>query len=101
MGWKGTYRNREQAVTEELSGYAIHARHEGRRGTWVVGEYNGRKGIAIVLFENGMAKVVDETMGPVDIDCPLSFFDLAPCPEPCSYAEKWRERVKAARRVAA
>lgn len=39
-------------------------------------------------------KDMDETCGPCERSCPLSFFDLVPCP-PEGYAAAWRERVRA------
>lgn len=44
-------------------------------------------------------KDLDETMGPCDISCPLSFLEMVP--DPGGYATEWRARVRgeAARRA--
>lgn len=34
-----------------------------------------------------------ESMGPAEVDCPLSFFDLVPLPDG-NYAEAWRQSVR-------
>lgn len=39
-------------------------------------------------------KDMDESCGPTEVSCPLSYFDLVPCPIG-PYAAPWRERVKA------
>ena len=39
-------------------------------------------------------KDLDESCGPSDISCPLSYLDMVPCPQG-PYAAPWRERVKA------
>jgi hypothetical protein len=38
-------------------------------------------------------KDIDETMGPVETSCPISYLDMVPCPD-SEYARKWRERVR-------
>lgn len=39
-------------------------------------------------------KDIDESMGPVEVSCPLKFLDMVPeVPEP--YGAAWRERVRA------
>jgi hypothetical protein len=38
-------------------------------------------------------KPMDETMGPCEVDCPLSLLDMVPCPD-SDYARKWREEVR-------
>ena len=37
-------------------------------------------------------KDITENMGPHEIDCPVSFFDLVP--DPGSFATKWRAKVR-------
>ena len=39
-------------------------------------------------------KDIDESMGPYETSCPLSFFDMVPCPE--GYAVEFRERCREA-----
>jgi len=39
-------------------------------------------------------KDITESMGPCEVDCPVSFFDLVP--DPGGYATAWRERVRVA-----
>ena len=39
-------------------------------------------------------KDLDESCGPSDVSCPLSYLDMVPCSEG-PYAAPWRERVKA------
>jgi hypothetical protein len=38
-------------------------------------------------------KDMDESMGPTEVSCPLSYLDMVP--DPGGYATAWRERVKA------
>lgn len=38
-------------------------------------------------------KPIDETMGPCEVDCPLSLLNAVQCPD-SEYARKWREEVR-------
>jgi hypothetical protein len=38
-------------------------------------------------------KSMDESMGPCEVNCPLSYLDMVP--DPGSYATEWRKRVRA------
>lgn len=38
-------------------------------------------------------KSLEESMGPTDHNCPLSYFDMVPCPKG-PYAALWREEVR-------
>jgi hypothetical protein len=39
-------------------------------------------------------KPMDESMGPCELNCPLSFLDLVTAPDN-TYSKEWRERVRA------
>lgn len=45
-------------------------------------------------------KDMDESMGPSESKCPLSYFDMVPCPDNVS-AKRWRERCRWDREIVA
>jgi hypothetical protein len=52
--------------------------------------------VCLLRKDRGMGwgyKDMDESMGPVEVGCPLSYLDMAPCPN--EWGQKWRERVRA------
>jgi hypothetical protein len=53
-------------------------------GCYLLGAHNGDWGY----------KPMDESMGPVEISCPLKYLDMVP--DPGGYATEWRAKVRAA-----
>lgn len=106
MGWTGTYTERpaHEVVTEELESggeWKVIA----RSGKYYVIERQGNpdsnpQRLAVVgLVERGegmvYTKLVDETMGPVEDNCPTRLLDLLPAEAPNEYAAEWRARCRA------
>ena len=53
-------------------------------------------GVSLLAAERGYgwgSKDMEESMGPCEVSCPLSYLDMVP--DPGSYATKWREHVRA------
>jgi hypothetical protein len=109
MGWTGyKVKTAEGALAAHLADAKIkagpvwRASRGGRDRAWILaeiqhGEHEGRLIIVNVVLEytNGYwyVKDVDETMGPVDYDCPEPWLMLSP-PWPGSFSPKWREKVR-------
>lgn len=74
---------------------AVHGNH-----LWTVWQDSVTKNKTIVLFLLGKDrgdwgyKDITEGMGPVEVDCPLSFLDFVPEPTDSPYAKGWREKVR-------
>ena len=69
------------------------------RHLWTLYEQpDGGRFISLDLIERSGAdwgyKSIDESMGPVEVDCPLAIIDAAGEPSG-EYAPAWRERVRA------
>jgi hypothetical protein len=67
---------------------------EKQNGEWV--EVDRLIALDLLRKDEGMGwgyKDIDETMGPVETSCPISYLDMVPCPD-SEYARKWRERVR-------
>jgi hypothetical protein len=66
-----------------------------RNGEWV----EVFRCIALDLLRSGGKgmgwgyKDLDETMGPVETSCPISYLDMVPCPD-SEYARAWRKAVR-------
>ena len=109
MGWTGTRREKglsdREFFAREFPSVQITDSHRGKSGvTWLrcEREKNGEKTAFIlsVLTQwhpkdryNFAYKDVDESMGPLDFDCPLRMLDGLPDPIN-EYSAKWRERVR-------
>lgn len=55
--------------------------------------------IGLDIFKSGGSdgygyKSMTASMGPVEVNCPLSFFDKASEPDPNGFESAWRERVR-------
>lgn len=89
----------EQTETRKTLAHSLRGNH-----LWIAQEYQRPEGekvrfIALFLLRGGGRdgwgyKGIQESMGPCEVDCPLSFFKLVPEPDG-EYAAAWRERVKA------
>jgi len=109
MGWYYTHGATLADVIRELTreetrdGFTIRTLAHALRGPvlWTVQESgepgNVRRFVGCYLLrrtkhEAGY-KPMDESMGPVDVSCPLSFLDMVP--DPGGYATEWRAKVRA------
>jgi hypothetical protein len=76
--------------------WKVVAIEESRDGEWVeVDRY-----IGLDLLAKGCRpdegwgyKDLCESMGPVELSCPISYLDMVPCPD-SEYARNWRTRVR-------
>jgi hypothetical protein len=50
--------------------------------------------ISLMIWEDGMYKPMDESVGPAYYRCPVEWLDLVPVPN-SPYAAGWREKVRA------
>ena len=115
MGWLFKHGQTRHDLIEELT--APQKNEHGRtwktvkraavgNDLWAVIEHahpDGKTERFIVLFKLAKSgdgwgyKDIEESMGPYEHDCPISFFDLAPlADDDKSYARDWRERVRQA-----
>lgn len=105
MGWYYTQgASRADIIAELLVDTTHRTLAHSARGNrlWAVREYerDGKTVRYIALFLLGASrdgwgyKPMDETVGPCEKDCPLSFLDMA-SPDPPGYAKQWREEVRA------
>ena len=110
MGWDFTKdASRHDIVKECLSGGAKPAEYfpiahkTVGNCLWVVFEHNSEdrnaRFIALYLLQkqNGFGwgyKAMEESMGPIEVCCPLQFLEIAPLPQ-SPYAQNWREKVRA------
>jgi hypothetical protein len=104
MGWSTGWDSRKELVKELLADNEMvhvikHASTNYGRNLWAVMEQNatGKRFIMLFLLQSYKGdwgyKPVDESMGPVEVDCPLSLLDLAGDPEG-QYAIEWRAKVR-------
>jgi hypothetical protein len=109
MGWYGTNCGSKRDLIRELTtrnsnGWVCIA-HAMRGATlWAVYEKPAADGLGERIIESftNIAKdgdgwgykPVSESMGPCDLSCPVSYFDLVPEP-PSDYAREFRENVRA------
>ncbi len=104
MGWTYTKQTREALIADLLSDQFHHTVQHAliEDHLWVVKEHvrNGalRRYITVFLLDcsngwNGY-KEIDESMGPVALDCPLEFIDLVDSQKPIGYAAAWRAHVR-------
>lgn len=103
MGWTGTYRSygntAEAVVRDELES----------GGTWEVVARSGRYWavrnrhtreiravVALVQVDRDMiwTKLIDETMGPVEANCPTHILNMLTDPAPSETAAEWRQRCR-------
>jgi len=113
MGWTGyRTRDRHEALSEHLADVSIVAgpvwRGQVSANTcdlhaWVLAKRprDGTPGVLCCLVDTSkalrgevMVKDIDESMGPLVVDCPEGWLLMAPCPEG-PYAAAWRSRVRA------
>jgi len=107
MGWTGYPVGKGRALEQHLSDVTVLRRSDrgpdyadGRVAdrkahTWVVAAmHDGTPLIVCVLVDGNFVKDVDESMGPVYYDCPLSFLEMAP-QAPGPFAGDWRAKVRA------
>lgn len=107
MGWTFTYshKTKKQEVDYLLSPYCRNAgatvlAHSLRGNTLysVVENADGSRYIAVDLIQYSRAdqcyghKDLSESMGPCEVNCPLSFLDMVPEPE---HNYGWRDKVRA------
>lgn len=111
MGWTSSYNwsNASDVKRELLRDYENSESIEilAHRSTcygrhwWVAfrQKKTGRSFVCLFLLAGGFRegwgfKDIDETMGPVEIDCPIELLDMTDEPTE-GYAVAWRERVRA------
>lgn len=82
-----------------MEGVEIVATRVVGNNVWqVLKSPDGKLGITLTLLQSGYPemgwgwKSIDETHGPNEKDCPLSFLDMVP--DPGSYATAWRAGVR-------
>ena len=102
MGWSIHYQGKslEDCLKDEMQGLTVIKQKAARDGSrtlrWYLAENKGHRFVALAICErenNEWAiKVLDESSGPCNVDCPLSFLDGLP--EPVGYAAQWRQRVR-------
>lgn len=114
MGWLYGWHNKEELVTHLLNqgeNFRVLIHRVVGNHLWAGFErtvpVTGEKITFVCLFlmaggggrdENRWGyKDIDESMGPCELDCPLSVLDATPLhdPENSQYAVQWRERVRA------
>jgi hypothetical protein len=108
MGWLFGW-NDKASLIRHLNGDNIAGYHKliansvrGRCLWQVLEPVNGNpRFIALYLLsksggEDWGYKDIDESMGPVEVNCPLSYLELAPEGDtaPTGYSREWRERVR-------
>lgn len=102
MGWTfshdWTKRSLIQHLTED-NGVKTIAKTVRGNVLWAVQEQADKRFIACYLMGTGGQrdggwgyKDMDESSGPNDINCPLSYLDMVP--DPGGYATAWRARVR-------
>jgi hypothetical protein len=112
MGWLVGWHSRAALVEHLRQDYrgkilAERSTQYGRHLWWAC-EGSGGERFVILFLICGSArseepswgyKDIEETMGPVELDCPLDLFDLVPEPtgddQSAKWAREWRERVRA------
>jgi hypothetical protein len=100
VGWT-TYNSGtlDDAIRQEFGWMQIVKQAPGRRVRWILAERDGHRSISAVLSERDgrgwSVKIVHESCGPNETDCPVEFLDGLP--EPVGFAAEWRERVRARR----
>lgn len=103
MGWDSAYHwtkkstvVNETAASLQKNGYAILAQKSTAAGVWFVLEKEEKREIFLALIKKQgnefYRKDLTESAGPSYYCCPVSFFELVPCPG--QYATEWREKVK-------
>jgi hypothetical protein len=103
MGWTGyPGKSRDEALKAHLSDLQIIKRtpfirsgpYEGHVWLLVRGYTSGEPIILQVIVDRNYFKDVDESMGPLSYDVPVSWLDEAP-EAPGPFAKAWREKVYA------
>lgn len=102
-----TWENGEdETIRQECLAKTVRLSNPGNGRMWAVFETrfpNGDVERFIVEFllsyfrrDEGWAyKDIEESMGPVDVDCPLKYIEMVSGHEPMNdYSRKWRERVR-------
>jgi hypothetical protein len=101
MGWtiyNGTF---DDAVAREFACVKIVRQAKARSGArvlrWILAERDGHRWVSLAIGEREdgrwAVKIVDESCGPNETDCPLAFLDGLPAP--VGFGAEWRERVRA------
>jgi hypothetical protein len=108
MGWLFSYNVGEgrEGLLKRLrepsrygSGKLIKSSAVGNNHWYVAESSNGERFIGLDLMKGGGResgwgyKDLCESMGPCEVNCPLSFLELAPVPDG-EYAAGWREKVR-------
>lgn len=104
MGWTGDFNSvseiKQHVLRERSDGYKVldHASTSYGRNLWVVYQHpKGYEFIALYkMSKHGkvwLYKDMDESCGPVEVDCPLKFLDRVPAKD-AGYAVAWRQRVR-------
>jgi len=105
MGWLGDFESvseiKNRVLSDRGDGYKVieHASTNYGRNLWVRMQHpQGYEFIALYLMQkSGGAwayKSMDESCGPVEVDCPIKFINAVPMPSG-QYVAAWRERVRA------
>jgi hypothetical protein len=112
MGWTASPQNASDLINSEFGGAeniikrSWGASSNGYKTCWVIfkyGEHKENTGLAVCLVHSykqygetwNSVKVVDEVMGPGELDVPDSIWNLRPSIEGRSqYAVEWRKQVE-------
>ncbi len=113
MGWYGSFgpaspgEVTRQFTDKDAYGKLYVKEHAwyGRSQLWgILREKDTDKPVCIIEWmvkfrrDEWLYKSVEESMGPVDVGCPLKFLDLVPIgDDPHSWIADWRARVRAER----
>lgn len=107
MGWLFTWNDTKEELLERrlrapsrfVEGCELlHSSVVGNNHWYLLKDKTGRVSIGLDKMAAGGKnegwgyKDMDETCGPVEVNCPLSFLDKAS--EPTGYAIEWREKVR-------
>lgn len=101
MGWYYGAHSLKDQIAELIQDRENHKTiaHCVRGNTlWTVGETPSGRYIGCYLLQNGGRdsgwgyKPMEESMGPCEVTCPLSYLDMVP--DPGSYATEWRKKVR-------
>jgi hypothetical protein len=111
MGWLIGWDSRAELVAHlradagETKILAERSTSYGRRLWWACETKTGERFIMLMLISGSRApqswgyKDIDESMGPVEVDCPLDLLDLTGEPkgdhQGAQWARDWRKRVRA------
>lgn len=106
MGWTFSCDNTKQEEIDSIlngfvEGYSVRKHSLRGNHLWMIVDTPDYAFIGLALLQSGHPdpgyghKILDESMGPSALDCPVSWLDEVPVPPHGTYAAGWREEVRA------